>query len=102
MCELVAAVFPIGRTVGVALEVTCDELVYPNGDGDKWLKILEGGTTIGWVAVIHLGKAYGKLTEIVVTPPDPNPQPVFPESFILTDPKNPQQKAEYKFVRIVE
>lgn len=70
--------------------------VYPNGD--KWLKIEQGGSAVGWVAVIHLGKPYGKLTEIPVTPPDPTP--VFPESFILTDPSGAQ--AEYVFVRVVE
>ena len=30
MCELEAAVFPTGRTVGVALEPVCAEFVYPS------------------------------------------------------------------------
>ncbi len=82
-----------------------DELyLYPNGD--KWLKILEGGTAVGWVAVVHLGKTYGELTE-TTTDPDPDPQPVagFPDSFLLTntDPKHPDfgKQAEFAFVKVL-
>ena len=75
--------------------------LYPNGD--KWVKIEQGGSAIGWVAVIHAGKPYGTLTEIV-TDPDPEPTPtaqIFPDTFILTDPAT-GKKAEFAFVRIVE
>ena len=77
-----------------------DLTLYPNGD--KWIKILEGGSAVGWVAVVHLGKVYGVLTEIGVEPPppDPEPKPIFPEWFTLTDPSG--VKAEYQFVRIIE
>lgn len=37
--------------------------------GDGWLKVETGGSVIGWVAVIHLGKVYGALTDLVTTPP---------------------------------
>lgn len=65
-------------------------------NGDKWLKVIS--PFLCYVAVIHNGKLYGKLTEIPVDP-DPNPTPIFPESFILTDPQG--NKAEYQFVRII-
>jgi hypothetical protein len=72
--------------------------LFPNGD--KWVKFEQGGSAIGWVAVIHAGKPYGTLTEIV-TDPDPEP-PVsaFPESFTLVNPDG--SKAEYQFVRIIQ
>lgn len=56
---------------------------FPNGD--KWVKIEQGGSAVGWVAVIHAGKPYGILTVIGVPPPPPPPSQ-FPEYFILTDP----------------
>lgn len=75
--------------------------LYPNGD--KWVKIEQGGSAVGWVAVIHNGKPYGTLTEAVANPdPTPNPpETVFPQSFILTDPAT-GKKAEFEFVRVVE
>jgi hypothetical protein len=70
--------------------------LYPNGD--KWVKIEQGGSAVGWVAVIHAGKPYGTLTEIVTEPEPPIPPSVqFPQSFTLTDPSG--AKAEYVFVR---
>ena len=55
-------------------------------NGDKWLFIEQGGSVSGWVAVIHLGKPYGKLTELSPIPDPPPPTSQFPEYFILTDP----------------
>jgi hypothetical protein len=79
--------------------------VYGYGDevkdlpgGDKWIKILTGGSAVGWVAVVHLGKVYGQIAVIGEEPPPP-PVPTFPESFTLTD-KN-GNKAEYQFVRLL-
>lgn len=63
-----------------------DELtIYPNGD--KWVNISEGGSASGWVAVVHLGKVYGVVSEIGIEPPPPAPEPSFPEYFDLTDPQ---------------
>ena len=80
--------------------------VYTYSNGDKWLKILEGGNAVGWVAVVHLGKVYGTLTEIAIDPdPDPTPVAGFPDSFIQinNDPKHPDygKRAEYVFVRVL-
>lgn len=75
--------------------------------GDKWLHV----TFIDdvpvdpliphWIAIIHKGLPIcNNFKEIVVvSPPDPN-VPVFPESFVLTDPSG--AKAEYVFVKILE
>lgn len=73
--------------------------------GDKWLLVTSVDgievTERGWMAYIHKGvPVCNNFTEIPdVTPPDPT-VPVFPESFVLTDPSG--AKAEYEFVRIVE
>ena len=71
--------------------------------GDKWLHVTSVGGVIvpdrGWMAYIHKGVAVcNNFKEI--PDPDPDPTPVFPESFILTDPSGAQ--AEYVFVRIIE
>jgi hypothetical protein len=71
--------------------------------GDKWLRVtsVDGVnlTERGWMAYIHKGVAVcNNFTEIVAPPPPPTP--VFPESFVLTDPNG--AKAEYVFVRIIE
>ena len=59
--------------------------------GDKWAKLNSG--LIKWVAVIHLGKVYGTIQDVVVTPPEPPVvTPVFPEYFILTDPAGNTQR----------
>lgn len=64
------------------------------GNGDKWL-LIQYGNISGWVAVIHNGNPYGKLTEI-----DNSPEvPTFPTSFVLTDPNG--ARAEYQFERII-
>jgi hypothetical protein len=72
-----------------------DKGVYGYGDevkdlpnGDKWIKVLTGGTAVGWVAVIHLGVVYGKIELIGdVTPPPVDPQPSqVPAYFDLTTP----------------
>ena len=64
--------------------------------GDEWVKI----SPTQWVAVKHMGVIYG-VVEGNYTPPS-EPVQNFPESFILTDPKNPAFKAEYVFVRVIE
>lgn len=71
--------------------------------GDKWLHVtsVDGVNLIdkGWMAIIHKGAAVcNNFQEI--PDPDPDPTPIFPESFILTDPSGAQ--AEYVFVRIIE
>ena len=75
---------PIGSikayTKGLGDELT----IYP--DGGKWLKVLSGGSTIGWVAVVPLGIAYGVVTEIsqpAETIP-PTPTELYPAQFSLT------------------
>lgn len=65
--------------------------------GDKWLKHTFNGIT-GWTAVIHLGEEVCRDFQLVDE--EPNPEPIFPASFILTDPQG--RKAEYSFVKIVE
>lgn len=71
--------------------------------GDMWLKAksVDGINLIdkGWVAYIHKGFPICNNFEEIVEPP-PNPTPIFPESFILTDPSG--AKAEYVFVRVIE
>lgn len=62
-------------TLGANVIGSGDELFIATVDsaiqkiGDKWLKVETGGSIVGWVAVIHLGKVYGTLTENVVVPP---------------------------------
>ncbi len=71
--------------------------------GDKWLKVTSvDGVNVaerGWMAYIHKGVPICDNFKIIENP-DPNPTPVFPDSFTLTDPSG--AKAEYKFVRIIE
>lgn len=71
--------------------------------GDKWLKVTSVDGVIvaerGWMAYIHKGTPICDNFKII-TDPIPNPTPVFPDSFTLTDPSG--AKAEYKFVRIIE
>lgn len=50
-------------------------------NGDRWVKILEGGNAVGWVAVKHLGKPYGTLIDNGV-PPTP-PVTEFPEEMTV-------------------
>ncbi len=71
--------------------------------GDKWLHVtsVDGVnlTDRGWMAIIHKGVAVcNNFKEIA--DPEPPPAPLFPESFILTDPSG--ARAEYVFVRIIE
>ncbi len=71
--------------------------------GDKWLHVTSvdgvNVTERGWMAYIHKGvPVSNNFTEIEAPPPPPTP--VFPESFVLTDPSG--AKAEYVFVRIIE
>lgn len=73
-------------------------------NGDKWVKIEQGGSAVGWVAVIHASKPYGVLTEITnpeppLPPPPTEPMP-FPSEFTLTNPDG--SKARYIFDRILE
>ncbi len=71
--------------------------------GDKWLRVtsVDGVdvTERGWMAYIHKGVAVCNNFTEIETPPPP-PTPVFPESFVLTDPSG--AKAEYVFVRVIE
>lgn len=71
--------------------------------GDKWLKVSSvDGVNVaerGWMAYIHKGVPICDNFK-VIEDPDPNPTPIFPDSFTLTDPSG--AKAEYKFVRIIE
>lgn len=64
--------------------------------GDKWLKTSYNGI-VGWVAHIHKGQLICKDFRQVDTLPNPNP--VFPTSFILTNPDG--NSAEYEFIRIL-
>lgn len=71
--------------------------------GDKWIKVksVDGVMVLerGWMALIHKGvPVCNNFQEL--EDPDPPPAPVFPESFVLTDPSG--AKAEYVFVRIIE
>lgn len=71
--------------------------------GDKWLHVTSvdgvNVTERGWMAYIHKGvPVCNNFTEVEAPPPPPTP--VFPESFVLTDPSG--AKAEYVFVRIIE
>lgn len=71
--------------------------------GDKWLRVTSvdgvNVTERGWMAYIHKGvQVCNNFTEIAAPPPPPTP--VFPESFVLTDPSG--AKAEYVFVRVIE
>lgn len=71
--------------------------------GDKWLRVTSvdgvNVTERGWMAYIHKGVQVCNNFTVIETPPPP-PTPVFPESFVLTDPSG--AKAEYVFVRIIE
>lgn len=76
--------------------------------GDTWLKVTHrNGVALakpGWTAYLYLGKfVCNNFKEIADVPPpvDPPLETIFPESFILTDPKT-GNKAEYHFVRFVE
>lgn len=71
--------------------------------GDKWLHVVSvNGVNVpdrGWMAYIH--KAVPVCNNFTEIPdPDPDPTPIFPESFVLTDPSG--ARAEYVFVRIIE
>lgn len=74
--------------------------------GDKWLHVIsvDGVNLVdrGWMAYIHKGVAYCNNFQQLPDPePDPDPtKPMFPESFILTDPSG--ARAEYVFIRVIE
>lgn len=71
--------------------------------GDKWLHVLSvDGVAApdGWMAIIHKGYPICDNFKEVGTNPDPDPQPMFPASFVLTDPNG--FKAEYAFVKVIE
>ena len=56
--------------------------------GDSWIKILAGGSAVGWVAVVHLGNVYGVIEQIgVVVPPVDPPASAIPAYFDLTTPE---------------
>lgn len=59
------------------------------GTGDSWIKIISGGSAVGWVAIVHLGTVYGTVEKIgeVIPPIDPPvTTPAIPEYFDLTSP----------------
>ena len=66
-------------SVGAGVVVSGDELWTAPADGDqvkagdKWLRVTHAGFT-GWMAYIHLGKAYCK-NFVDATPPPPTPDP---------------------------
>lgn len=71
--------------------------------GDIWLHVTHVNNipvANGWMAYIHKATAICDNFEQLPDTPPVDPAPVFPDSFILTDPSG--AKAEYKFVRIVE
>lgn len=73
--------------------------------GDVWIKVVSvDGKNVaeaGWVAYIHKGVPVCNNFKEVADPVTPDPTtPVFPESFVLTDPSG--AKAEYVFVRVIE
>lgn len=73
--------------------------------GDVWIKVLSvDGVLVaerGWMAYIHKGGYICNNFEEIEDPIPPDPTaPVFPESFVLTDPSG--AKAEYAFVKIIE
>jgi hypothetical protein len=78
--------------------------------GDKWLKVTSvDGVPVSqeasWMAYIHKGSPICDNFQEITDPnpnPEPEPTPIFPESYIMYDPKNPNVKAEYVFVRIIE
>jgi GH25 family lysozyme M1 (1,4-beta-N-acetylmuramidase) len=68
---------PIG-TLAINVKGYGNEL-FLYSSGDKWVKVEQGGSAVGWVAVIHQGKPYGNLTELIVEPPPPPaPEPLVP------------------------
>ena len=73
--------------------------------GDMWLHVTHVDDVAlveakkGWMAYIHKSQPICKDFQ-EVTDPDPNPTPVFPESFVLTDPSGKQ--ALYEFARVIE
>lgn len=88
--------------------VICDEMWEAPADGsevkkgDKWGKVVSvDGVNVeerGWMAYVHKGVAIcNNFKEVETVPP---PAPMFPESFVLTDPSG--EKAEYIFVRVIE
>lgn len=68
-------------------------------NGDRWLLLVSGGTTKGWVAINYNGKEYCTLTELQSPPVEPI-ETTFPKSFTLID--DTGRRAEYVFVKVVE
>lgn len=78
--------------------------------GDKWGKVIKvnGVATPqpSWMAIwYHNDDVCSEYYTVVTDQTDPTdptdpPAPIFPESFVLTDPSG--AKAEYEFVRIIE
>lgn len=72
--------------------------------GDKWIRVTHVDevelTRKGWMAYIHKGEDICKDFHEISDEVPPPTSPVFPESFVLTDPGG--AKAEYVFVRILE
>lgn len=63
-----------------------DELTPKASNGDQWLKIMEGGTAQGYVAVVYNGITYCTLTDngIIINPPT-TPIPEILEVYDIVD-----------------
>lgn len=77
----------------------------PNNPNKKWGKIFGGVYDGKYTALEYPNNSIPISSYTPIenpTDPDPNPEPtpIFPESFVLTDPSG--AKAEYVFVRIIE
>lgn len=53
-----------------------DELTPKTANGDQWLKIMEGGSAQGYVAIVYNGITYCNLTDngIIINPPTTIPE----------------------------
>lgn len=72
-----------------------------DANGNRWLYIVNGGTTKGWVAINYNGKEYCSLTELQSNSPLPteSAETTFPKSFTLIDDSG--KRAEYVFVKVI-
>jgi len=72
--------------------------IVKGGDGRDWINLSKVNGQA--VTSLYVAAWVVNYKEVVSTPPPVVEPPMFPESFVLTDPSG--NKAEYKFVRIVE
>lgn len=76
----------------------------PNNPAKKWGKIF-GGQYDGKYTALEYPSNPSPISsytpiENPTKPEEPEPSPIFPESFVLTDPSG--ARAEYVFVRVIE